>query len=79
MKITRFNSLKKMVAEGKIQASIRGYREGVITSPKGIVEHFALMLSSGAINGLPAGDKRVAQDLVDARYLTQSGRVLRRG
>jgi hypothetical protein len=77
MKITKFNSLKRLVEEGKIQASIRGYREGLITSPRGIVKHFALMLASGKVFELPLGERRVAQELIDARVVTQSGRILK--
>jgi hypothetical protein len=77
MKTNRMTNLREVVNNGRVQASIRAWRNGLITSSKGIIKHFALMLSSGVIDNLPAGDKRVAQELVDARYLTQSGRILK--
>lgn len=77
MKVKKYNSLRKLVEDGKVQASIRAWRNGLTTKKENIVKHFALMLKTGKIYDLPLGDRRVAQELIDARVVTQSGRILK--
>lgn len=60
----------------KVEHLLRDYKEGKITTQKGLVRLFSLLIQTGQINSLEGAYKNIAKELIHEGYLTEEGEII---